>query len=38
MNQAGAPIDYRDAPAFNAFLNKDSDRINNAIKNIGKVD
>jgi tripartite-type tricarboxylate transporter receptor subunit TctC len=38
MNQAGAPIDYRDAPAFNTFLNKDSDRINSAIKNIGKVD
>lgn len=38
MNQAGAPIDYRDAPAFNAFLNKDSDRINEAIKNIGKVE
>ena len=38
MNQAGAPIDYRDAPAFNAFLSKDSDRINAAIKHIGKVD
>jgi tripartite-type tricarboxylate transporter receptor subunit TctC len=38
MNQAGAPVDYRDAPAFNTFLNKDSDRINSAIKNIGKVD
>ena len=38
MNQAGAPIDYRDAPAFNAFLTKDSERINDAIKHIGKVD
>ena len=38
MTQAGAPIDYRDAPAFNSFLNKDSERINDAIKHIGKVD
>jgi tripartite-type tricarboxylate transporter receptor subunit TctC len=38
MNQAGALLDYRDAPAFNAFLTKDSDRINAAMKHIGKVD
>jgi tripartite-type tricarboxylate transporter receptor subunit TctC len=38
MNSAGAPIDYRDAPAFNLLLNKDAERINAAIKQIGKVD
>ena len=38
MNQAGALIDYRDSSAFNIFLNRDSDRINTAIKQIGKVD
>ena len=34
----GAPIDYRDGPAFVEFLNKDADRINAAIRRIGKVD
>ena len=38
MNQLGAPLDYRDAPSFKSFLSKDSDRINQAIKFIGKVD
>ena len=38
MNQAGAPIDYRDAPAFNTFLTKDAERIGDVIKRIGKVD
>lgn len=38
MAKLGAPIDYRDGPAFAAFLNKDAERINAAIKRIGKVD
>lgn len=38
MNQAGAPIDYRDAPSFNTFLTKDAERIGDVIKRIGKVD
>ena len=38
MGKLGAPIDYRDGPAFAAFLNKDAERINAAIKRIGKVD
>ncbi len=38
MNKLGAPMDYRDGSAFNAFLNKDEERIKAAIKRIGKVD
>ena len=38
MAKLGAPIDYRDGPAFVEFLNKDAERINAAIKRIGKVD
>jgi hypothetical protein len=38
MVKLGAPIDYRDGPAFVEFLNKDAERINAAIKRIGKVD
>jgi tripartite-type tricarboxylate transporter receptor subunit TctC len=38
MNKLGAPIDYRDGPAFTAFLDKDEERIKAAIKRIGKVD
>ena len=38
MAKLGAPIDYRDGPAFVDFLNKDAERINAAIKRIGKVD
>jgi tripartite-type tricarboxylate transporter receptor subunit TctC len=38
MAKLGAPIDYRDGPAFVEFLNKDADRINAAIRRIGKVD
>jgi tripartite-type tricarboxylate transporter receptor subunit TctC len=38
MAKLGAPIDYRDGPAFAEFLNKDAERINAAIKRIGKVD
>jgi tripartite-type tricarboxylate transporter receptor subunit TctC len=38
MGKLGAPLDYRDGPAFSAFLNKDAERINAAIKRIGKVD
>ena len=38
MGKLGAPIDYRDGPAFAAFLDKDEERINAAIKRIGKVD
>ncbi len=38
MAKLGAPMDYRDGPAFAAFLNKDAERISAAIKRIGKVD
>jgi ribonuclease BN (tRNA processing enzyme) len=38
MNKLGAPIDYRDGPAFTAFLDKDEERIKAAINRIGKVD
>lgn len=38
MAKLGAPIDYRDGPAFVDFLNRDAERINAAIKRIGKVD
>jgi tripartite-type tricarboxylate transporter receptor subunit TctC len=38
MGKIGSPIDYRDGPAFTAFLNKDAERISAAIKRIGKVD
>lgn len=38
MAKLGAPIDYRDGPAFVEFLNKDAARISAAIKRIGKVD
>jgi hypothetical protein len=38
MNKLGAPVDYRDGPAFVSFLNNDEDRIKAAIKRIGKVD
>lgn len=38
MAKLGAPIDYRDGPAFVDFLNKDAERISAAIKRIGKVD
>lgn len=30
MAKLGAPIDYRDAPAFVDFLNKDAERISAA--------
>jgi tripartite-type tricarboxylate transporter receptor subunit TctC len=38
MGKLGAPVDYRDGPAFGAFLDKDEERIKAAIKRIGKVD
>lgn len=38
MAGLGAPVDYRDAPAFTQFLNQDAKRIQAAIKRIGKVD
>lgn len=38
MAKLGAPVDYRDGPAFADFLNKDAERIQAAIKRIGKVD
>lgn len=38
MGKLGTPLDYRDGPAFSAFLNKDAERINAAIRRIGKVD
>jgi tripartite-type tricarboxylate transporter receptor subunit TctC len=38
MAKLGAPIDYRDGPAFVDFLNKDAERIKAAIQRIGRVD
>ncbi|HEX4326182.1 MAG TPA: tripartite tricarboxylate transporter substrate binding protein [Burkholderiales bacterium] len=38
MAKLGAPTDYRDAPAFNDFLNKDYERIKATVQKIGKVD
>jgi tripartite-type tricarboxylate transporter receptor subunit TctC len=38
MAKIGAPIDYRDGPAFVEFLNKDAERIKTAIQRIGKVE
>lgn len=38
MNKLGAPVDYRDGPAFSAFLDRDEERIKAALKRIGKVD
>ena len=38
MSKLGTPLDYRDGAAFNAFLNKDAERISAAIRRIGKVD
>jgi tripartite-type tricarboxylate transporter receptor subunit TctC len=38
MAGLGAPVDYRDAPAFKDFLDKDATRIKAAIQRIGKVE
>ena len=38
MSKLGTPLDYRDGATFNAFLNKDAERISAAIRRIGKVD
>jgi tripartite-type tricarboxylate transporter receptor subunit TctC len=38
MSKIGSPLDYRDGPSFVSFLDKDSERIVNAIKRIGKVE
>lgn len=38
MAGIGAIVDYRDAPAFNEFLDKDFVRIKAAIQRIGKVE
>ena len=38
MGRLGAPLDVRDGPAFQAFLQQDSERISAAIRRIGKVD
>jgi tripartite-type tricarboxylate transporter receptor subunit TctC len=38
MAELGAPVDYRDGPAFASFLEQDAARIQAAIKRIGKVD
>jgi tripartite-type tricarboxylate transporter receptor subunit TctC len=38
MAKAGAPVDYRDGPAFDEFLNKDAERIKATVQRIGKVD
>jgi tripartite-type tricarboxylate transporter receptor subunit TctC len=38
MVKIGAPLDYRDGPAFAEFLKEDTKRIKAAIQRIGKVD
>ena len=38
MNKIGAPVDYRDGPAFDEFLNQDAARIRATVQRIGKVD
>jgi tripartite-type tricarboxylate transporter receptor subunit TctC len=38
MSRLGAPLDVRDGPAFNAFLQQDAERISAAIRRIGRVD
>ena len=38
MVKLGTLIDYRDGAAFVEFLNKDAERINAAIKRIGKIE
>jgi tripartite-type tricarboxylate transporter receptor subunit TctC len=38
MSRLGAPLDIRDGPAFQAFLEKDSQRIAAAIRRIGRVE
>jgi tripartite-type tricarboxylate transporter receptor subunit TctC len=38
VSAAGALVDYRDAPAFNEFLDKDFARIKAAVQRIGKVE
>ena len=38
MNKIGAPVDYRDGPAFDEFLNLDAARIKATVQRIGKVD
>jgi len=38
MAKLGAPVDYRDGPAFNDFLNRDYERIRATVQRIGKVD
>ena len=38
MAKLGAPVDYRDGPAFNEFLNRDYERIRATVQRIGKVD
>jgi tripartite-type tricarboxylate transporter receptor subunit TctC len=38
MSASGALVDYRDAPAFNEFLDQDFARIKAAVQRIGKVE
>jgi hypothetical protein len=38
MGKLGAPLDVRDGPAFQAFLERDSQRITQAIRRIGRVE
>lgn len=38
MAASGALVDYRDAPAFNEFLDQDAARIKAAVQRIGKVE
>jgi len=38
MAKLGAPLDVRDGPAFQAFLERDAQRITEAIRRIGRVE
>src|SRR5262245_39128396 len=38
MGKLGAPLDYRDGPAFVEFLDQDAARTSSAIRRIGKVE
>lgn len=38
MAKLGAPLDVRDGPAFQAFLERDAQRITQAIRRIGRVE
>ena len=38
INRAGSPLDYLDAPAFQAYWDKDSAVMTQAVRRIGKVE